>query len=567
MTSSFLPFCCEPGITRDGTPFDSQTYVDGEWVRFYKRKPKKMGGYENIANDYDKIIRTIESFHIENTKYFVCGTVSEVFISELNVDGKCLSRIPITPEDFVLNDSNVWTFDFVFCDRYESSIASGKSTPIGNTGKKNYLIAHVVPSMGKESNTIPGQLYYWEISKDNISKKTKLQPIIDYQSQIKTEVLKVTCTGSITVIGSYIFAFGNNGEIRWNNGQNINAWCINKPPKNNSDTSDNKVSTLGGGATVFGDENFLCAFPSRSGNSLGGLFWSRTSVVSASLVPIDTSSATNANFSFSCASTLSTCLSKTSICTVEPVFYWVGINTFYTHNGSVSEVVNETNKLFFFENLNKKQLSKIYSFVNLRYHEWWILFPKGDSTECNHAIIHNYEYQCWYDTPIERAASIRYNNVMFEPVLTSSVSANSLSKTSKDSFPIYLHEKGVDHVDYGNASKAINSSITACISKPLGNDIASKSITLKRIIYDIKQSKDMSCTIFTSAYPRTVPDERKLQVAGNLETSTLNIEGTIVNVKFTSNAIGGDYHFGNTLLECSVNDGDRASGGKEATSI
>ena len=34
-----------PGIQRDGTQFDSTGYIDGEWVRFYKGKPRKIGGH------------------------------------------------------------------------------------------------------------------------------------------------------------------------------------------------------------------------------------------------------------------------------------------------------------------------------------------------------------------------------------------------------------------------------------------------------------------------------------------------------------------------------------------
>jgi hypothetical protein len=34
-----------PGIQRDGTPFASSSYIDGEWVRFQYGKPRKIGGY------------------------------------------------------------------------------------------------------------------------------------------------------------------------------------------------------------------------------------------------------------------------------------------------------------------------------------------------------------------------------------------------------------------------------------------------------------------------------------------------------------------------------------------
>jgi hypothetical protein len=552
----FQPFYNEPGITRDGTLFDSQTYVDGQWVRFYKKKPKKMGGYKAIANDYDQIVRTIESFHIGNEKYLVCGTATGVSISKLGADEKCGAKINITPVSFTPNEGSVWSFDFVFCKRYDPN------NPDKPISARSYLLAHVAPNIGQSSNTTFGTVYYWEVSQSNIDTAIPLYPVLDYQTNLDTPQ-PIQCTGSITVIGSYILAFGNNGEIRWNNGENLNAWCVTAPPKQGIDDKPNKVSSLGGGAVIFGAENFISAFPFRLGSSLGGLIWSTTAVVTVALAsPVDldpkddSSASTNVNFTFSYTSTLSTCLSPTSVCSIEPLFFWVGLNTFYMFNGSITEVVNETNKLFFFENLNQAQATKIYSFVNLRYHEWWILFPKGTSTECNHALIYNYEYQCWYDTPIDRAAAIRYGNILYHPVLTSSVII-----ARDNSYPVYLHEIGVNAVAYSGNKGAIPSFITAYVSKELGADIASKAIIMDRIIYDLKQSGKMTCTVFSLSYPRTPPTEKTFNILPDTQTSTMNIKATILAVQFLSDEVDGDYHLGKTLIEYIITDELRASGG------
>ena len=36
----------KPGINKDTTAFNTVYYLDGQWVRFYNGKPKKMGGYK-----------------------------------------------------------------------------------------------------------------------------------------------------------------------------------------------------------------------------------------------------------------------------------------------------------------------------------------------------------------------------------------------------------------------------------------------------------------------------------------------------------------------------------------
>ena len=40
----------DPGIKRDGTKFEGNFYVDGQWVRFQRGLPRKIGGYRQITN-------------------------------------------------------------------------------------------------------------------------------------------------------------------------------------------------------------------------------------------------------------------------------------------------------------------------------------------------------------------------------------------------------------------------------------------------------------------------------------------------------------------------------------
>ena len=35
------------GIKRDGTKFEGDFYVDGQWVRWQRALPRKMGGYRS----------------------------------------------------------------------------------------------------------------------------------------------------------------------------------------------------------------------------------------------------------------------------------------------------------------------------------------------------------------------------------------------------------------------------------------------------------------------------------------------------------------------------------------
>ena len=38
------------GIQRDGTVLDNKYYNDGQWVRFQRGRPRKVGGYRQMTN-------------------------------------------------------------------------------------------------------------------------------------------------------------------------------------------------------------------------------------------------------------------------------------------------------------------------------------------------------------------------------------------------------------------------------------------------------------------------------------------------------------------------------------
>ena len=50
MTKKVFALDTKPGIQRDGTLFDKEVYVDGQWVRFQRGRPRKMGGYRQITD-------------------------------------------------------------------------------------------------------------------------------------------------------------------------------------------------------------------------------------------------------------------------------------------------------------------------------------------------------------------------------------------------------------------------------------------------------------------------------------------------------------------------------------
>jgi hypothetical protein len=63
----------------------------------------------------------------------------------------------------------------------------------------------------------------------------------------------------------------------------------------------------------------------------------------------------------------------------------------------VKEIPNPFNQNWFFDNLNYTQRQKVYATKVPRFGEIWWFYPRGNSTECNDAVIYNIRENVWYD--------------------------------------------------------------------------------------------------------------------------------------------------------------------------
>ena len=114
----FLNFA--PGIKRDGTEFDSDKCIDGQWVRFYRGKPIKMGGYKLIDPGTSDIVRelfVVDKGNVSVDIYY--GVYNSLTVNNFDTEGNLqdsYDRTPIDPS-FIPNPDNIWDFDlFSFID-------------------------------------------------------------------------------------------------------------------------------------------------------------------------------------------------------------------------------------------------------------------------------------------------------------------------------------------------------------------------------------------------------------------------------------------------------------------
>jgi hypothetical protein len=133
------------------------------------------------------------------------------------------------------------------------------------------------------------------------------------------------------------------------------------------------------------------------------LFWALDSLIRVSYAPTNIGIPNSGDYGatlywrYDIISSQTSIMSSQSVIEYDGVYYWCGVDRFLLYNGVVKEIPNTMNQNYFFDNLNYSQRQKIYATKVPRFGEIWWFYPRGDSTECNDAIIYNIRENCWYD--------------------------------------------------------------------------------------------------------------------------------------------------------------------------
>jgi hypothetical protein len=215
------------------------------------------------------------------------------------------------------------------------------------------------------------------------------QPIDDRAIYCTSNVI---VSGGIAAAGPFLFAYGNNGLIRNCSANNPSLWFNlgNQYYNNNPGlANDNNVDNYKALATAV----------VRGGAGLSALAWTTNS-----LWLLQFTGDAKSVFSYTNISNSTSLISANSIVEANGIYYWVGEDKFYMYSGALQQLQNQFNFVWFYDNLNYLNRTKIFAFKSPHYNEIWWVFPKNESEECNHAIVFNYVENTWYDTPWQRTA-------------------------------------------------------------------------------------------------------------------------------------------------------------------
>lgn len=431
MTAKVFALDTKPGVQRDGTIFDKMFYSDGRWVRFQRGRPRKVGGYREISGQLNGPSRGIWVNPQNGFNRVFSGYSDGLESLEIDNNGVGAGTATFTLSNFTANALNLWQFDG-FYDVAGSGLAalvahpgqnlaqidSTANTPvlIGDidgtsmsqigvftdvitaTGTATVTIAAANPLIGA-GQTVTGTGIPANTTVVSVSGTTVvLSNVVPASTVTATFNNNVSVSGGVVVLHPYIFVFGNNGLIRNCSAGNAQDWV----------SADANEVNVASGKIVQG-------LPVRGGsNAPSGLFWSLDSLIRVSFIG---GQGTPAQYwRYDLISSQSSILSSQSVIEYDGIYYWCGVDRFLMYNGVVKEVPNPMNQNYFFDNLNYSQRQKVWVTKVPRFGEIWWFYPKGDSEECNDAIIYNIRENTWYDagTAIGSRRSAGYFSQVFK---------------------------------------------------------------------------------------------------------------------------------------------------------
>ena len=594
----------KPGIKRDGTVFEGDNYTDGQWVRFQRNLPRKIGGYRSISKYLTEISRGLSAWTQQGLQY--CHSGSESTLERFTIDAAgntsiITDRTPgVAPsgsveltggasgsvDDITVDGVSIMSGSEAFdtdLDTTAANVAANinafstgftavavgplitiTSVTEGTAQNGDAVVSTTTTITTTDTNLSGGQVPLEDDPLNMWMFDFQYDPSASQNYIIAHVAPNLECT--CNDLGGQIFYGDALGTAKLQNivlpaGMNATGGIVVAHPYLVYYGTDGMVgwsiagdptdlTGSGSGQARPWSQKFIKAMPLRAGagNAPAALLWAYDAVVRMSF------NGGAAVFQFDVIATETSIMSPNCVVDYDVVFFWAGVDRFLMFNGVVREVENSLNLNYFFDSVTSGNRPKVFAFKVPRYGEIWWCYPRGGATECTHAVIYNVRENTWYDTELPnlgRSAGV-YNNGLQCPILTGVLPTES-------GYKVWLHEKGVDEID-GINLQPINSFFTTADLSVAATQAVNAKVRVTAVEPDFLQYGPMTLQVLGRANARapevfsTVFEFPESAAQPYEEIVMLKEQRRELRLTFTSNAVGGDYQMGQILAHIDTGD-------------
>lgn len=345
-----VPIRSLPGIKRDGTEFEGNMYVDGQWVRFRRGLPRKIGGFRSVTASLQGPVYSVFIHSSDGVNRVYTGSSSALEYTDITSDGIGGGVGNRTPAAFPADTNNLWQF----AEMYDSG------------GTSSVILAHAAPNLTTLDSSVQTPVWVGDIEASAV-------------------LVNSTCpsvSGGVFTAPPYGFALDNDGLI---------LWCVPNTPDD--------WAGVGSGNARITQSKLVCGAQVRGADTVTFLVWSLDTLIRGQFVggtPI---------FDFNTVGTISL-MSSRSVVEYNGVYYWMGQDRFQSYNGVIQDIQNGYNLDWFLDNMNYNQRQKVWGQAVPKYGEIWWHFPSVSSDDCDHALIFKVNEGIWYDTQVSRTCGV-----------------------------------------------------------------------------------------------------------------------------------------------------------------
>ncbi|CAB5238924.1 hypothetical protein UFOVP230_94 [uncultured Caudovirales phage] len=437
----------QPGIKRDGTTFESREFSDGEWCRFQRGVPKKMGGYRQLFGSFNGIPRGMVTNAYNGINYifvgnaggidvFTTGTtfgvgsgpyqavINQGYAQQVTTGGSTTTFELTSTSSPIFDYSSVYPAGtkVIFDQSANPTVYTTVGTPVFATPKTT--VTFTPAYSGTPTNvwiandtfeSDPRHLWQFDLqySPSGGELKVLAHPglnLLNIDNGVTSQVLYGNVTEDAPGIWNFYGLADTTGQNPTYRPISVSGGvCVLYPYifvyGDNGYIANNHVESTYGSQTLtdwngatanqvnMSSSKIVKGVPVRGGtNSPSGLFWATDSLIRVSFT-----GAAPLYWRYDIISSQISIMSSSAVVEMDGVYYWLGVDRFYQYNGVVSVLANDKNVNWLFDNMNFEQRQKVWATKVPRYNEIWFFYPRGSATECTDAIIYNVKDKLWYD--------------------------------------------------------------------------------------------------------------------------------------------------------------------------